>query len=54
MFSKSKRNFIKIASYLSLNSFIFLNVGKNFFKKNTYLIKKKFIKNRMWILHEKD
>lgn len=54
MFSNSKRNFLKIFGYLSLSSLIFLSQGKTFFKKNTYLIKKKLINNRIWILSEKD
>ncbi len=54
MFSKSKRKFIKFISYLSFSSLIFKFQGKIYFKKNVSLIKKKLIKNRVWILASKD
>jgi len=55
MISKTKRNFLKILSFLTLNLYFLGSQSAKYLKKKNFLIVKKRDKNnRLWILKNSD
>ena len=55
MISNTKRNFLKLFSFLTLNLYFLSSQSIKYLKKKTFLIvKKRDRNNRLWILRDND